>query len=106
MTTAIHKKVTSQGVLVPRSLLTAWGDVEEVEIEQRADVIIIKPTDAQADSGREQLVREMKADGLIETLPWPQPPMVSPSERARLAEELSHGQPLSDIILEEREERA
>ena len=53
-----------------------------------------------------QIVREMKADGLVETLPWAQPPTVSSAERARLAEKLSHGKPLSEDIIEEREERA
>jgi hypothetical protein len=105
MPTDIEIKVTSQGVWVPRSLLAAWGDVEEVEIEQRADAIIIKPKGAQA-SVRDQIVREMKADGLVETLPWSPPPMVSPAERVRLREKLSHGKPLSEVIIEAREERA
>lgn len=55
---------------------------------------------------RDQIVREMKADGLVETLPWPQPSTVSSAERARLAEKLSHGRPLSEVIVEEREESA
>jgi len=48
----------------------------------------------------------MKAAGLIEDLPWAQPPAISPEERARLAERLSHGKPLSEIIIEDRENRA
>jgi hypothetical protein len=59
-----------------------------------------------AQSAHDQIVREMKADGLVETLPWAQPPTVSSAERARLAEKLSHGKPLSEVIIEEREERA
>jgi len=39
-------------------------------------------------------------------LPWPQPPRVSAEVRARLAEKLSHGKPLSEILLEDREEYA
>ncbi len=105
MTTASDIKVTSQGVLVPRPLLAAWGDIEEVEVEQRSDAIIIKPKSPQV-SVRDQIVREMKADGLVEKLPWAQPPTVSSAERARLAEELSYGKPLSEIIIEEREESA
>jgi len=31
---------------------------------------------------------------------------VSPEERARLAERLSHGKPLSEIIIKDREDRA
>ncbi len=106
MTTAIEMKVTSQGVLIPRPLIAAWGDIDIVEIEQRADVIIIKPKINQAMRVRTQIVREMKAEGLIETLPWMQPPSVSSEERAHLAEALSHGKPLSEIITEEREDRA
>jgi hypothetical protein len=106
MPTARDIKVTAQGVLVPRPLLAAWGDIEEVEIEQRADAIIIKPKDTQTPPVGEQIVREMKADGLVETLPWAQPPTVSDEERARLAQKLSHGEPLSGFIIEEREEHA
>ena len=36
-------KATSRGVLVPRALIEAWGDIQEVEIEQHLDAIIIKP---------------------------------------------------------------
>lgn len=103
---SIDVKVTSRGVLVPRRLLAAWGDIEEVEIEQHEDVIIIKPKQPQEASAVEQIVREMKAAGLVETLPWEQPPTVSPEERAELAEKLSRGKPLSQVIIESREERA
>ena len=104
--TSVDMKVTSRGVLVPRPLLAAWGDVEEVEIEQREDAIIIKPKEYQGASVGEQIVRQMKADGLVETLPWKQPPTVSPEKRAELAEKLSRGKPLSEVIIEGREERA
>lgn len=40
--TSIEMKVTSGGVLIPRTLLAAWGDVEEVEIEQCEDAILIR----------------------------------------------------------------
>jgi len=58
------------------------------------------------DQLRAQIVSEMKAAGLVEELPWSQPPPVSSEERARLAEKLSHGKPLSEIIIEDREDRA
>ena len=97
-------KVTSEGVLVPRPLVAAWGDVQEVEIEQRAGALIIKPRADHASRLHDRIVNEMKAAGLVEDLPWPQPPVVSPEERARLAERLSHGKPLSELIMEGREE--
>jgi hypothetical protein len=99
-------KVTSQGVLVPRPLIQAWGDVQEVEIEQRPDAIILKPKGQAAAQLRERIIREMKAAGLVEELPWTAPPTVAASERARLAHALSQGQPLSEIVIEEREDRA
>ena len=55
---------------------------------------------------RAQIVSEMKAAGLVEELPWPQPPAVSLEERARLAKKLSRGKPLSEIITKDREDRA
>ncbi|GAB4549647.1 MAG: hypothetical protein Kow0063_44460 [Anaerolineae bacterium] len=103
--TKVAVKVTSQGVLVPRPLITAWGDVEEVEIEQQADAIIITPKVNQASQLQAQIVRQMKTAGLIEDLPWAQPRQVSPEERARLAKKLSHGKPLSEIIIEDRGDR-
>ena len=99
-------KVTSQGVLVSRSLIQAWGDIQEVEIEQRPDAIIIKPKGQLAVQLRERIISEMKAAGLIENLPWAPPPVVSAENRARLAKALSRGKPLSEIIIEEREDRA
>jgi antitoxin component of MazEF toxin-antitoxin module len=101
MTTEL--KVTAQGVWIPRSLLDAWEDVEEVEIEQRDDALIIKPKPNHTDPTQDSIVREMKAEGLIETLPWEHPPTVSADERARLAKQLSFGKPLSTVILESRE---
>lgn len=106
MSKAIAVKVTPQGVLVPRPLITAWGDVQEVEIEQRSNAIIIKPKANHANQLHAQIVSEMKAAGLIEDLLWAQPPVVSAEERTRLAKRLSRGKPLSEIIIENREGRA
>jgi len=106
MTKIVAVKVTPQGVLVPRPLIMAWGDIQEVEIEQHANAIVIKPKTGRAGQLQAQIVSEMKAAGLIEDLPWAQPPVVSSEERARLAKKLSHGKPLSEIIIEDREDRA
>ena len=54
---------------------------------------------------RSLIIAKMKAVGLIEDLPWPQPPKVSPEERASLAKKLSYGKPLSEAIIEDREAR-
>jgi len=104
MTTEL--KVTKEGVLIPRSLLDAWDEVETVEIEQHADALVIKPKPNEVASMHDSIIREMKAEGLVETLSWEQPPAVSPEERARLAKQLSRGRPLSVLILESREDYA
>ena len=99
-------KVTSQGVLVPRPMIQAWGDIQEVEIEQRPDAIVITPKGTSSASLRERMLREMKAAGLVEELRGAPPPNVSAEERARLAKVLGRGRPLSEIIIEDREDRA
>ena len=53
-----------------------------------------------------RIVREMKAAGLVEELPWVRPKAVSPAERARLAAKLGASGPLSERILEDRADRA
>jgi hypothetical protein len=105
MTTVVAVKVTPNGVLVPRPLIAAWGDVKEVEIEQHPDAIIIKPKADPASQLCAQIVSKMRVAGLIEDLPWEQPPAIPPEERARLAKKLSHGRPLSEIIIEDRKDR-
>jgi hypothetical protein len=99
-------EVTAQGVLVPRPLFRAWGDVREVEVEQRADAIIIKPKGTPEAARHEQVIAKMKAAGLIDELPWEPSRGVSAQERTELAKALSKGKSLSTIILEDREDRA
>ncbi|MBU0490248.1 MAG: hypothetical protein KKA73_10800 [Chloroflexi bacterium] len=102
----VKAKITARGVLVPRSLLPAWGDVQEVEIEQRAGAIIIRPPARRSDPLHTRIVREMKAAGLVEELGWPAPPGVSAEARACLAKKLGQGQPLSELVIADREDRA
>lgn len=104
--TVVAAKVTPRGVLVPRALIATWGDVREVEIEKHADTVIIRPRPSEAAPWRGKVITKMKALGLIEELPWPEPPLASPEARARLAEKLSQGKSLSDLIMEDREEYA
>ena len=100
---SVSLKVTPQGVWVPRALVPGGDEVQEVEIEQRADVLIIKPRLHDTGGLRAEIVRDMKAAGLIEDLTWARPPVVSAEERARLAMKLGQGQPLSEVIIGERD---
>jgi hypothetical protein len=102
----VDVKITDEGVLIPHPLLEDWGDIQEVEIEQRADALVVKPKVESSSRLRDRIVNEMKAAGLIEELPWTPHLEVSNEARARLAEKLSQGRPLSELILEDREDRA
>lgn len=104
--TVVAAKVTPRGVLVPRALIAAWGDVREVEIEKYADTVVIRPRPSESALWRGQVTSKMKAAGLIEEMPWPEPPVVSPQARVCLAAKLSQGEPLSELIQEDREEYA
>jgi hypothetical protein len=99
-------KITPEGVLIPHPLLEDWGDIQEVEIEKRADALVVKPKADLSTGLHNRIVNEMKAAGLIEELPWAPPLVASAEARARLAEKLGQGRPLSELILEDREERA
>jgi len=49
---------------------------------------------------------ELEESGLLVKPHWePVTPPVSPEERAELAKKLSVGRPLSEVVIEEREER-
>ena len=102
----VDVKITDEGVLIPHPLLEDWGDIQEVEIEQRADALVVKPKVEGSSRLRDRIVNEMKAAGLIEELPWTPHLEASTEARARLADRLSQGRPLSELILEDREERA
>ena len=104
--TIVAVKVTQRGVLVSRELIAALGNVQEVQIESRPDAVVITRKAAHGDTWRAEALDKMKAAGLIEDLPWAQPISVSPETRARVAEALSRGKPLSEIIMEDREEYA
>ena len=93
-------QMTEQGLLLPHTMLQNWG---EVEVIQRPTYIIIKPR--RSDQPGEQLVQEMRAAGLIVDLPGPPPPIITTQERAALAQRLSQGRSLSEIVIEERADR-
>jgi len=106
MDRVVDVKITDEGVLIPHPLLEAWGDIQVVEIEQHADALVVKPKVNHTSRLHDRIVNEMKVAGLVEELPWAPPLAVSAEARAHLAEKLSQEQPLSELILEYREERA
>ncbi len=104
MTTVITVQLTPQGLLIPRAALHDWS-VNEVEVVRRERSILIRPKSDAADT-RSRTHQVLRAAGLLYKPDWESPPDVSPEERERLAKKLAQGQPLSEIIIAEREDRA
>jgi hypothetical protein len=101
--TTLSLTVTEDGLRLPRRLFKHAGEVEVIE---RDDYLLIKPKAAEREASRAQAIAALREAGLIITPEWPAPPAVSPEERARLAQKISVGQPLSEIIIADRADRA
>jgi hypothetical protein len=104
MTTTIVVQITPQGILIPRTALQGWTDIELVQTEQH---IVLRPKASSLALERELAIQALREDGLLyEPEKKPELPIISDTERASLAEKLSIGRPLSEIIIEERDDRA
>jgi len=104
MTTTIAVQMTPQGLLIPRAALRDWY-TKELEAVWEKRQIVIRPRPISADA-RFQVRQVLRAAGMLYEPHWETPSPVSPEERARLAKKLAQGQPLSEIIIAEREDRA
>jgi hypothetical protein len=104
MVTKIAVQITPQGVLIPHAAVQEWIEqgLEIVKDEQR---IVIQPRSAPR-TERERVLRILEESGLLVKPQWePTSPPVSSTELAELAKKFSVGRPLSEIVIEEREER-
>ena len=106
MTSPIAAQMTSQGLLIPRTAIREWlgQDIEVIKDEER---IIIRPR-LTPRTERERVLQILEASGLL-LPPEPLPSShtsVSLEEQAELARKFSVGQPLSEIIIQERADRA
>ncbi|HID62583.1 MAG TPA: hypothetical protein EYP49_07585 [Anaerolineae bacterium] len=104
MVTKIAVQITPQGVLIPHAAVQEWIEqgLEVIKDEQR---IIIQPRSAPR-TERECVLRILEDSGLLVEPHWePVTSPISPKERAELAKKLSVGRPLSEVVIEEREER-
>jgi hypothetical protein len=103
MGTAVAIQMTPEGLLIPSDALgdLATGELEAVRV---GSAIIVRPKRSSADE-RDQVRQVLRAAGLLYEPGWETPPPVPPEERARLARELGGGQPLSESIIADREDR-
>ena len=106
MTTTIAVQMTSRGLLIPRASLGDWS-AKELEAVWEEKAIVIRPSrSASTPVGTRPQVRHMLREaGMLYETGWEMPPPVSSEERARLAKKLAQGQPLSEIIIADREDR-
>lgn len=100
MTATITIRMTPQGLLIPRAALANWG-AKELEAVWEKHTIVIRPKPMPADQVRQILCTA----GMLYEPNWEIPPPVSQEERAHLAKRLAQGQPLSEIIIADREDR-
>jgi len=106
MGTTITTQIVPQGLLVPRSAFGEWLE-RGVETVKEKEQIVIRPKSAIPDE-REQVLQILEEAGLLlppEPLPAAHVP-ISAEERAKLSRKFSVGRPLSELIIEDREDRA
>ena len=106
MGTQIDAQITPQGLLVPRAAIREWLE-QGIEVIKDKERVIIQPRSAPR-TERERVLQILETSGLL-LPPEPLPPShqsVSPEEQAELARKFSVGRPLSEIVIEEREDRA
>ena len=106
METTIATQITPQGLLVPRSALGDWLELG-VETIREKEQIVIRPRSYEQDE-RKDVIRILEEAGLL-LPPEPLPAShvtISTQERADLARKFGVGRPLSEIIIEDRADRA
>lgn len=104
MDISVAAQVTPHGLLIPRAAIHEWLE-RGVEVVKDKERIVIQPKPAPRGE-RERVLQILEGSGLLVKPQWePTSPPVSPAERAELAKKFSVGQPLSEILIEEREER-
>ncbi len=101
MSTPVPVKITEEGLLLPRQV---YQDLGEIEVLRCPDYILIKSKVMYNRDLRARVTEILRKAGLLVKPTWKRPPTVPPEERAELAKKFSLGKPLSEIIIEEREE--
>ena len=88
---------------VPTISLGDW-EREELEAVREKQAIIIRPKPASGDT-RPHVRQVLRRAAKAYEPDWETPSPVSSEERARLAKKLAQGQPLSKLVIADREDR-
>lgn len=103
MATTIPVQITQQGLLIPRAVIQEWVE-QGIQVVRDEQSIIIRPKPARTDV-RKQVRQVLRATGMLYEPHWEMPSPVSAEERADLAKRLAQGRPLSEIVIEDRQDR-
>jgi len=104
MDISITAQVIPQGLLIPRAAIHEWLE-RDIEVIKDKERIIIQPKPAPR-TEKERVLQILESSGLLVKPQWkPTSPPVSPAERAEMAKKFGVGRTLSEIVIEEREER-
>jgi len=100
MSMPVAIKVTDKGLFIPHEAYESFG---EIEIVRTPDSIVIQPKS----KAREQIIQTLQETGLLLRQQHTLLPdrLLSLEEGAELTRRFGAGRPLSEIIIEEREER-
>ena len=104
MATTITLRKTSQGWLIPRTALGDW-DRQELEAVWEEEQIVIRPKAAITGGTHSEVRQILREAKMLYEPDWELPPAVSPEERAELAKKLAGDPPLSEIIINDRQDR-
>ncbi len=106
MPTTVATQMTPQGLLIPRAAIQEWAQVELEAVKDETG-ILIRPKAVLLEQERALDMQILEEAGLL--LPIEPAPtsvtLVSVERQAELARKFSVGKPLSEIIIEEREDR-
>ena len=104
MATVVDIQVTPRQILIPRAAIQNWGEIEVTQTEQH---IVLRPKTLSPAQEWELALQALREDGLLYEPEWEAGlPVISDEERAELSKKLGTGRPLSEIVIEEREDRA
>jgi hypothetical protein len=96
--------MTSQGLLIPRAAIQEWVQLELEAVKDETG-ILIRPKAMSPQQERALDMQILENAGLL--LPVessPTPKSISAKRQAELAQKFSVGKPLSEIVIEERQE--
>ncbi len=106
MDATIATQMTPKGLLIPRAALQEWTQTEWEAIKTGSGILIRpKAPSLERESALDMQILEEAGLLLPIELPSVPIPPISAERRAELAHKFSIGKPLSEIIIEERQDR-